>query len=304
MTGHYEGPKRYEYLKDMSIEELEELLTSDDLHPDDEEEFYDAVVDEIVQRERKNPTGRIPDVDEAWKEFKTVYCSPERKGELLFPDEEGVEEKAPASEPVLVAVQPEEQKKRRRAFPIRGLAAAAAIVLCVTTLLPPALGYESFIAMIGHWNDTVFHFVLPNQEPNDPSDTDEENYDSLQAALTANGVTTQIAPHIPEEFETLDVYVTRFPELKRIDYNAFYASGSQNISIYIIQRDIPVETRSYEKDGTLVEEYDVNNVTHYICENNGKLSAIWYNGVFECSLRADVAIDEIKDMINSIYEGL
>ena len=69
MTGQHERPKRYEYLKDMSIEELETLLTSDDLHLENEDEFYDAVGEEIVRREREAPTGRIKNVDEARRAF-------------------------------------------------------------------------------------------------------------------------------------------------------------------------------------------------------------------------------------------
>lgn len=297
MTGQHERPKRYEYLKDMSIEELETLLTSDDLHLENEDEFYDAVGEEIVRREREAPTGRIKNVDEAWQEFLAVYRSPEREGALLFPEEET---ETPDSTPGAAFAGPEKSGKWRRAFSVQRLAAAAVLALSITTLLPPALGYESFAAMIGHWNDTVFHFVLPNQETSTPFETVE--YTSLEDALTSNGATPSILPDVPSEFEFVAVEVTKYPDLKRIDYNAFYKRDEQSMSIYIIQRDEPVETRCYEKDGTLVEEYKINDVIHYIYENNGKLSALWYDGVFECSLRADTAVDEIKSMINSIYE--
>ncbi len=298
MTGQHERPKRYEYLKDMSIEELETLLTSDDLHLENEDEFYDAVGEEIVRREREAPTGRIKNVDEAWQEFLAVYRSPEREGALLFPEEET---ETPDSAASAASASPEKSGKWRRAFSVQRLAAAAVLALCITALLPPALGYESFAAMIGHWNDTVFHFGLAGQETDIPIETAYE-YTSLEDALVNNGATPSILPDIPSEFEFVVVEVAKYPDLSRIDYNAFYRNGEHGISIYIIQRDKPIETRSYEKDETLVEEYKVNDITHYICENNGNLSALWYNGVFECSLRADLAIDEIKNMINSIYE--
>lgn len=89
MTGKNDRPRQYEYLKDMSIEKLEEILkASDDFLSESEEAFIDAVAEEIVQRERENRTGRIPDVNEAKREFKETYFSPEREGLFLFPDED------------------------------------------------------------------------------------------------------------------------------------------------------------------------------------------------------------------------
>lgn len=300
MTGQHERPKRYEYLKDMSIEELETLLTSDDLHLENEDEFYDAVGEEIVRREREAPTGRIKNVDEAWQEFLAVYHSPEREGALLFPEGEA-EAPDPASGAAFAG--PEKGRKWRRAFSVQRLAAAAVLALSITALLPPALGYESFAAMIGHWNDTVFHFGLAGQESDTPSDTLNE-YSSLDDALLSNGVTAQLAPKIPQGFEISAVDVERYSDLKRTDFSAFYQCEERNISIYIIQRDEPVMVRSYEKDETLVEVYSINGIEHYIYENNGRISANWYIDVFECSIRGDISVDDTKMMINSIYERL
>lgn len=296
MAGKNDRPRQYEYLKDMSIEKLEEILkASDDLLPESEEAFIDAVAEEIVRRERENRTGRIPDVNEAKREFMSIYLSPERDGLVLFPDEDEVDKAAVSlAEPM--------DAHKKRLFSVRGLAVAAVIVLLVTTALPPALGYESFSAMIGHWNDTVFHFTLNNQEPKVPSDMPEESYESLQGALDANGVTIALAPKIPAEFETVKVYTICFPEHGRTDYNAFYRAGDQNMSIHYTQREDPVKTRSYEKDGTLVEKYVVNDIEHYIYENNGRISINWYVDVFECSLRADITSDEAKALVDSIYE--
>ena len=140
MTGQHERPKRYEYLKDMSIEELETLLTSDDLHLENEDEFYDAVGEEIVRREREAPTGRIKNVDEAWQEFLAVYHSPEREGALLFPEGEA-EAPDPASGAAFAG--PEKGRKWRRAFSVQRLAAAAVLALSITALLPPALGMRA-----------------------------------------------------------------------------------------------------------------------------------------------------------------
>ncbi len=296
MTGKNDRPRQYEYLKDMSIEKLEEILkASDDLLPESEETFIDAVAEEIVRRERENRTGLIPDVNEAKREFMSIYLSPEREGLVLFPGED--EEDGTAASVVGPA-----DTHKKRPLPFQGLAVAAVIILLVSTALPPALGYESFSAMIGHWNDTVFHFVLNSQEPEVSSDEPEKSYESLQDALDANGVTIALAPKIPTEFETVEVYTTYYPEYERTDYNAFYKVGDQNLSIHYIQRKEPVKTRSYEKDESLVKKHTVNDIEHYIYENNGRVSITWYVDAFECFIQADISRDTAINLIDSIYE--
>ncbi len=296
MTGKNDRPRQYEYLKDMSIEKLEEILkASDDFLSESEEAFIDAVAEEIVQRERENRTGRIPDVNEAKREFKETYFSPEREGLFLFPDEDE-DNKADKS------AAKSEKTRHRRPFPLRGLAAAAVIVLLITTALPSALGYESFAAMVGYWNETVFHFDFINRDPKAPSDTAEENFETLQDALDANGVALPLVPEIPARFEAIDIYTTIFPEYGRTDYNAFYKAEGQNLSIYLVQREEPVKTRSYEKDGTLVKNLVVNNIEHYIYENNGRITITWYMDVFECSIQADISREEADELVYSIYE--
>lgn len=298
MTGKNDRSRQYEYLKDMSIEKLEELLkASDDNLPESEEAFVDAVVEEIVRRERENRTGRIPEVNEAKRKFMDIYFSPEREGLVFFPDEE---EKDKAAEAAPVAKPVDARKKRP--LPFRGLAVAALIALCVTTILPPALGYKSFAAMVGYWNDTVFHFAFSNRESEIPSETLENTYETLQDALDANGVTISLAPKIPARFETIDIYTTYVPEYGRTDYNAFYKAKGENLSIYFIQREEPVKTRVYEKDGTLVKKLVVNEIEHYIYENNGRITITWYVDVFECSVQADISREEADELVYSIYE--
>lgn len=297
MAGQNNGPKRYDFLEELSMNELEELLRkSAELQPDNEDAFVDAIAEVIMRKEKENPTGRLPDIEEAWREFQTHYNTPEGRGMSLYPDEED-DGKGQAAPPAA--------KKRKRVFTFRNLAAAAVIAaLCFVTILPAALGYENVFTMVGDWNDSFFHFVMSGGDADPTEDPTEETYESLQEALDRNGVSVPVAPKIPSKFELVLLDVARHPEYGRIDYNAFYRADKDNMSIYIIQRDEPVKSRSYEKDGTLVEIYPVNEIEHYIYENNGRISITWYTDVFECSLRADITVDEAKSMIDSIYERL
>lgn len=294
MTGQPNGPKRtFENLEELTVEQLEELLRASVELPGEEEEYVDAIIDAIVRREHEKPTGRLPDVDKAWQSFQRDFNTPEGEGLSLYPDD--VEEKRPPVRPV-------ENKKERPKFRWSHWAAAAAILLVLAvTVAPPALGYESVFAMVGHWNETIFSFLGINQEP-EPSELPEDiSYDSLEEALEANGVTVPAVPRMPDGYELVEVDMRRFSEVGRIDYNAFYKKGSMIISMHITQRENET-TRQFEKDESFVEEYETGGIVHFIFKNNDRLLAAWYTGTLECSLQVELSVDELKTMIDSIYE--
>lgn len=71
-------PNRYACLREMPIEKLLELLKS--LVPffastPEEEEFFDALGQAIIEKESKENTGFFPDVDQQWREF-VAYMMP------------------------------------------------------------------------------------------------------------------------------------------------------------------------------------------------------------------------------------
>lgn len=298
MAGQNGRPKRYDFLEELSMNELEELLhKSAGLQQDEEGTFVDAIAEVIRRKEKEHPTGRLPDIEEAWREFQTHYNTPEGRGSSLYPDEEEDEEDH-ATPPVT--------KKKRRVLTFRNLAVAAVlIVVCFVAVLPPALGYENVFVMVGDWNDSLFRFVMSGNADSTEAPTGE-TYASLQEALDHNGVSVPVAPQIPSEFELVRVRVMNYPEYGRVDYNAYYRvaqSDERNMSIYIVQRDKPISNRSYEKDETLVQIYQVNGIEHYIYENNGRISITWYTDVFECSVQAHISTEEAIELVDSIYEG-
>lgn len=77
----------YSQLDRMSTEELREILRLDFLLPDDEESDMDAilyVMQLVAERERKNPTGKVPDVREAWASFVKNYLPYLGDGKSLY----------------------------------------------------------------------------------------------------------------------------------------------------------------------------------------------------------------------------
>lgn len=295
MTGQPNRPKRtFEHLEELTVEQLEELLCAsvDFLSEDEDEEYIDAIIDMIVKREHENPTGRLPNVDEAWRRFQESFNTAEGEGLSLYPD---VEEERPP-------VQPVETKQAKPKLRWSRLATVAAILLIFSVVVaPPALGYRDIFEMVGHWNESIFSFFAAGREPETTEAPEEVSYDSLEEALEANGVTTPVVPIMPDSYSLILIEVQQFPEMGKIDYTAFYKNESKAISMHIIQREREM-SRQFETDESLLEEYEVNGIVHYIFRNNDRLLAAWYVDMLECSLQVELSIDELKTLIDSIYE--
>lgn len=43
-------------------------------------------------------------------------------------------------------------------------------------------------------------------------------------------------------------------------------------------------------------------ITHLLATNMGRSVALWANGPAECAITGDITIDELKQVIESIYE--
>ena len=83
-----------------------------------------------------------------------------------------------------------------------------------------------------------------------------------------------------------------------------YITGNRTFAIRIIVYENVLENdlNIYQKDTLLLEEYVVNGITHYITENNSNLSAMWANENVEGYIQGDLTLEEMRQMIDSIYK--
>lgn len=66
-----------DYLDQLSMEQLEELLRADFASSDPEnEQAVFHILEVMEKREKENPSGRLPDVDQSWQEFQKYYNIP------------------------------------------------------------------------------------------------------------------------------------------------------------------------------------------------------------------------------------
>lgn len=81
-------------MNQLSTEKLEELLKMDRLSECDEatSEYCDAIEEVILRREEQEPSGRLSNIDDSWKEFREQYAVPEGRNMRLFPEDNSGED--------------------------------------------------------------------------------------------------------------------------------------------------------------------------------------------------------------------
>jgi len=293
---------QYAYLSQLSVEELMGLLVNAPvpISTPEEEAYVDALEEAIIERETIQPTGILPDVDKAWAEFQE-NCELLRDVPQPAPHDLIVQSTnhLPAKKTPSAA----KPLSRRR---LRQVLVAAAIVVCFFVFaLPPALGYESFFQMLGEWTSDTFYFT-PDAKPINEAQTGEspipKEYQSLQEALADYGITEQLVPTwIPDGYMLEEISVRTSPIDSKVEFRADYKNSEASLSMRYVYRSA-LATRAYERDETEVEIYEMGGIQHYLFKNLERSVCTWYNGTIECSISLDGTYNDLKKMIDSIYE--
>lgn len=291
--------QNYAYLSRLSTQKLLELLAAAPAPAETPEDkaYIDAIVEVVLEREERHPTGLLPDPEQAWEEFQQYYNTPEGEDLSLYPAENPGT--AP-SEPAPSQTEYRPQRGPKRHF-FRRVVIVAAVVVCIA--LPPALGFENVFQMISSWSDDIFlmednvntfknEYILP----------ENDRYGKLQEALDEYEISANVVPNwMPEGFILDDIIVNVLQEPERIEIRAYYLNGERMISLFYNQ--YRESLTSYEKNDSSVEIYTVGGVKHYLFENMESEVAVWSLADLECAISGDISKKEMKKIIESIYEG-
>ena len=87
----------------------------------------------------------------------------------------------------------------------------------------------------------------------------------------------------------------------KVEFRAVYEDDEALISVLYVKRST-LASSTYERDETEVEIYEKGGIQHYIFENLGQFVCAWYHGNIECSIGLDTSREDLKKMIDSIYE--
>ena len=295
--------QNYAYLSRLSTQKLLELLAAAPAPAETPEDkaYIDAIVEVVLEREERHPTGLLPDPEQAWEEFQQYYNTPEGEDLSLYPAENPGT--AP-SEPAPSQTEYRPQRRPKRHF-FRRVIIVAAVVVCIA--LPPALGFENVFQLIGAWTDDIFLLNNVSSLEGNEIEVDKKSVD-IEEILGELNYSENIFPTwIPEGFELEKVITNEFVLSGKTELRIHYKNGQTRELItftYNVYNSIASGTMTaFEKDANALEEYFVGDVTHYIFENLGKYIAVWNQNNIECAISGDVSLTELKEMLNSIYGG-
>lgn len=279
---------KYEFLKQLSIEELESLLT---LRADAEEMevFLDRVATVIIERERENPTGRLPNIDDAWNEFQTFYATPDNIAQHKNDEVADIDRFLGELDKTLSERKPSHRPVRRILRTAAVVAASVALTFAVM-ICAQAAGTDLFGAL-AEWTDETFRFV--------PKSDLEEN--PVKAALRQQGIPEDLAPtFIPEGFQLQKL------ESQKNDYGCFivaaYTNGDNMLGIEIDKYDSPQKlgVLEHQKDKAEVEKYISHKMEFYILSNLNDTTATWSDNHIMVSIWGNISTEVMKEIINSI----
>ena len=290
--------EKYAYLNRLSTEQLEELLRADmEASKPGNDEVVFHILEVIAQRENQQPTGRIPDVEEAWEEFQREYDLPEGEGMSLYPGAPGEEEPVP---PVRRRSAASRRPRLHRRVKQSLVALTAVVVVVCGMAAAQAAGFD-VLGMLGQWTDEIFHFTS-GPESGESAAPMNENTRLLREALASVGIDEDLAPTwFPEGFTAEE------PAIETSNFNiVIYFSLTDgtdnfiNIAIRQYQSAEDLESADYEIKTDSVQQYSNEKQTFYLFSNGNAVAATWANGLLMEQITGNIDEAEIKHIIDSI----
>lgn len=279
------------YWDQLSTEQLEDILRADIASPNqtnDETVFH--ILEVLEKREKENPTGHLPDTDQAWKEFQQYYNIPEGEGQSLYPVRSD-----PETQPA-----PTSTKKNRRFRPRKVLVVVAVLVLMFGSMLTAQAAGVDVFGAIGRWTEEKFHFEIT------PASEDGTTDYTFREASRKRGLPQSLIPTwYPKGFESsepIDDSVEDYVDSVYCEYINKEENRSYSVMISRYYDSNSIAATVYEKDDTKVEIYENNGRNFYIMSNLDTLTATWSDGKMSIDISGQLEINELKHIIDSIGE--
>lgn len=285
-------------LKQMSTAGLEKLLLQDFQDSESGEDcmeqlYYAAQL--LVERD----SGFNAPTDRAWADFREKYLPFAEDRSAYYEDGE-----APSSYSA-----PGRSRFHLRKWSARGMLAAAALVVLLLSIsaAAAATGHDLWM-LLAQWTDEIISITPGQVTQIDPDKIhipeEGTEYASLQEALDDCGLILPAAPKwIPEGFEMAKLIVDTSDPVSL----AFVTSYERDDDILLITLHIFFTREDggygdFQKDEGDPIPYQAGTVTHLLSTNAGRPIAFWVNGPMEGSIIGDITMDELKQIIDSIYE--
>lgn len=289
--------RKYPILETLSTEELEKLLAQDFAATGEEKPDVDyimAIMGVIKEREKAAGHQTTVDVDAAWKDFQEEY-----QGQAAAFDRT-IQRETESSDHH--QIQPAQTpRKKTRAFRFVLVAAIIIVLLCGT-----ATGFGRVFQAMVNWSAETFGFASPYEEETTSGVTVQEDVYKKLRATVAEYTDLSVIPNWAPEGTTKGtdggVQVTERKDVTKISSN--YTVGNREFAIRIqVHSDTPPKyTFSYQwNEGQTTIKHEANGLEHEVVCNYENNIAAWTNENVECIIQGALSVDELKQMIDSIY---
>lgn len=200
---------------------------------------------------------------------------------------------------------------RHRLLRTGQLVAALVALLLLLTVATAAAGYDIW-RMLAEWTAEKITLAPGQIEYIDPDDLhipeEPGEYTDLQEALTAYGLNRSVVPKwLPEGFVQIHLDIEAAAKGSLIIFYALY-QWEKNPLVIQVNIYLEDEERVYDSFGNFQKDegdpipYEAGGITHLLTTNAGRPVALWANGPAECCISGDITMEELKQMIDSIYE--
>ena len=277
-------------LSGKSTGELEKLLA---LNPAEDNEAVDAAyiatILEVIDERERNEKEKSKRTLDAWKQFGEYRTEMKSQEEA---EADRIED--PNRDHQLKTEHCQKSRKHTPVWRVGLIAAVIVVLLCGT-----AFGWNLFRA-IADWTEDVFIFLTGQER------TEDQNLDAYDILRNNVALRTDVlcvphwAPEGTQESGTLSVTSRD----DRCSIGMGYIADNRVFSVRLIVYTATLDSQlnTYQKDATICEEYVTNGIPHYIVGNNENLSAMWINEMVEGHIQGNLTVEELKLMIDSIYE--
>ncbi len=200
---------------------------------------------------------------------------------------------------------------RHRLLRTGQLVAALVALLLLLTVATAAAGYDIW-RMLAEWTAEQITLAPGQIEYIDPDDLhipeEPGEYTDLQEALTAYGLNRSVVPKwLPEGFVQIHLDIEAAAKGSLIIFYALY-QWEKNPLVIQVNIYLEDEERVYDSFGNFQKDegdpipYEAGGITHLLTTNAGRPVALWANGPAECYIGGNITMEELKQMIDSIYE--
>ena len=290
-----ENMKKYD---DYSVEELRAELQRYFLYSELDDEAVDEMEQILAVLRDKAPFHHPHTTEEMWSEFRSEHAEEfaalgirknEDAEEVIDKESKAdVIEKQSGTKPAVT------HSRRGRGFLRIAMVAAAMVVFIIAvSITASAMGYNLW-GWMPKWNSELLSFESesPQAEPKN------DDLHSIRYALTSLGIDEPLYPTwIPKDLSRTE-YV--FEEDPFILHEAY--SGNNRFLSITISPITGSETAVYQKAGSNPEEFSINNTVFFIFENTNEITAVWYTESYTTLIVGNITFDEMKQIIDSVYE--